>query len=280
MRRWIMFAMAASAVAGPYVASETGVWETGSNWLASDSAPTAGEESTDYLADATDDVVADGAQPADVAPLAEEHLQGDAAGYFADHTVGADDPEQASRTETLKEVSSFRGKNEIPFLDIFRFDINPEWVQDRWPRIATSTPEANLFGMRTPVVTGTRLQDLAGSITWYFDDRRQVQRLRFEGTCGDASDVVAMTTQSFGMEQESAVGKLVFTKRWHNVPRCVVVVEQPPVIDISQVRQRYIVRMEINRPDTRYDLSDEYKALYASTNAKPQSTRPTFGFSR
>lgn len=263
-KRVLLFGAAAAAIGGPYVASETGLWETGSQWVESLSEP--GEPAAELSPDAgaIGDVFASEETPT---------RQGDAAGYFAgssnDEMAPANNAD-AVTTDTLKRIEGFEGRNEIPFLNVFRFDIDPEWVQNRWPRVTTSTPDSHLYGMRTPIVTGTRLRDVAGSITWYFDHTRKVQRLRFEGTTGDVTDVIAMCTQSFDLDQEPATGRYVFTKRWNGSPRSVVVIEQPPVIDVSQPRTRYIVRMEINLPAARYELSPEYQAIYAASNSQAQ----------
>lgn len=264
----MLFAAAATALGGPYVASETGLWEQGSSWLESVNQPSEPAPELNSETDSATDMF--GFHKAEQEPPARE---ADATGYFAGtETANGEVAEDASAvsTDTLRRLSAYRGRNEIPFLNVFRFDINPEWVQNRWPRVTTSTPDAHLFGMRTPIVTGTRLRDVAGSVTWYFDDTRTVQRLRFEGTVGEVNDVVAMVTQSFEMDQEPAVGRLVFTKRWNGTPRSVVVIEQPPVIDAAEPRTRYLVRMEINRPSNRYELSPEYEAIYQAANSKPR----------
>ena len=46
----------------------------------------------------------------------------------------------------------------------------------RWPRV-TTVPQFALAGLRVPLVTGTQIDDLAGSLTYYFDRTDQVQRI-------------------------------------------------------------------------------------------------------
>ncbi len=60
---------------------------------------------------------------------------------------------------------------------MLRFDVTVEWVMQRWPRVSTGLPYLQLQGYRVPLVTGTKVADLAGSLTYYFNARQQVQRI-------------------------------------------------------------------------------------------------------
>src|SRR5262245_51668880 len=44
----------------------------------------------------------------------------------------------------------------------FRFDLTPSWVSSRWPRVSTVLGEPEQLGMRVALVSGTRLDDIAG----------------------------------------------------------------------------------------------------------------------
>ena len=69
--------------------------------------------------------------------------------------------------------------------EVLRFDATVDWVLQRWPRVTTGLPYLQLQGYRVPLVTGTGLADVAGSLTYYFNARQQVQRITFRGTTGD-----------------------------------------------------------------------------------------------
>ena len=62
------------------------------------------------------------------------------------------------------------------FSDLFRFDITPEWVVQNWPRVSSQLAEFSFSGLRVPVVSGTSIHDLAGSLTYYFDSQQRLQR--------------------------------------------------------------------------------------------------------
>ena len=70
----------------------------------------------------------------------------------------------------------------LPGLDeVLSFDRSVEWVMQRWPRVSTGLTYLQLQGYRVPLVTGTGLSDVAGSLTYYFNAGQQVQRITLRG---------------------------------------------------------------------------------------------------
>ena len=47
---------------------------------------------------------------------------------------------------------------------LFRFDLTPPGGVSTWPRVTTRLTDGPLHGLRVPVVTGTNVHDLAGSL--------------------------------------------------------------------------------------------------------------------
>jgi hypothetical protein len=84
------------------------------------------------------------------------------------------------------------------FWEVVRFDLTPNFVVQRWPRVTTSLYEMNLQGLRVPLVTGTESDDLAGSLTYYFNHQRQLQRITFAGTTGDYRRLLQLLTVHYG----------------------------------------------------------------------------------
>jgi len=96
----------------------------------------------------------------------------------------------------------------MPRLDeVLRFDVTVEWVMQRWPRVSTGLPHLRLQGYRVPLVTGTSLSDLAGSLTYYFNARQQVERITLRGATGDPRALLQLL-----------VGRHHFTRRLTNDP--------------------------------------------------------------
>ncbi|MEO8495680.1 MAG: DUF6690 family protein, partial [Planctomycetota bacterium] len=64
---------------------------------------------------------------------------------------------------------------------ILQFNVTPEWIVQRWSRVSTIRSDTGLDGLRVALVTGTNLEDVAGSLTYYFDKQRQLRRVTFDG---------------------------------------------------------------------------------------------------
>lgn len=84
------------------------------------------------------------------------------------------------------------------FWEVLRFDLTPDFVTQRWPRVTTSLSELELQGFRVPLVTGTDTDDLAGSLTYYFNYQRRLQRITFAGTTGDYRRLLYLVTTYYG----------------------------------------------------------------------------------
>jgi hypothetical protein len=99
--------------------------------------------------------------------------------------------------------------------EVFRMDVTKEWVYQRWPRKSTGLAELDLYGIRVPLVTGTQLHDVAGSLTYFFDSAGRVQRISFRGRTGDTTQLVGMVTQRFALtpQQTIAAGEQLYEVR-------------------------------------------------------------------
>ena len=144
---------------------------------------------------------------------------------------------------------------------VLRFDISPEWVTQRWPRVSTVLAEQELEGLRVPLVTGTQIDDLTGSLTYYFDRQRRVQRISFHGHTGDERKLMALVTTQFGMRSEPTLGAGIYVARWNARPMSVVRITYAPVIRAQSPHDRLQVALEINRPSTYYGLSPEFQRI-------------------
>jgi hypothetical protein len=96
------------------------------------------------------------------------------------------------------------GPQVVDLAEVFRFDVSPSWLTQRWPRVMSSRHEGGLLGYRVLLVTGTKESDLAGPLTYYFDTAQQVQRIRFQGTTGDFRPLVRHLTNQFGMVRQQS----------------------------------------------------------------------------
>lgn len=86
----------------------------------------------------------------------------------------------------------------VDLAEVFRFDVTPDWVVLKFPRVTTGLAILQLQGYRVPLVTGTAEDDLVGTLTYYFDAARQVRRITFEGTTGNPNRLLAFLTGYYG----------------------------------------------------------------------------------
>lgn len=172
--------------------------------------------------------------------------------------VGSTVPPAAAATPQTASAANSTAANSLA--EVLRFDVSPGWVMQRWPRV-TTVSQHGLAGLRVPLVTGTQLDDLAGSLTYYFDKTDRVQRIAFQGLTGDDRKLVAIVTAAFGMQPEPTLGGGTYVARWNANPMSALRVSYAPVVRHDRPHSRLEVILEINRPDVLYGLSPEFEQL-------------------
>jgi hypothetical protein len=134
--------------------------------------------------------------------------------------------------------------------ELFRFDITPDWVLARWPRVSTVTNQPELKGYRVPVVTGARPHDLAGSLTYYFNAKQEPQRIIFHGTTGDAEPLAKLMISKFKFRRvsDADAGTLRFQVQWSGKPLSELRVRPAQVVESGEPYRRFEVNLLIERP--------------------------------
>jgi len=145
-------------------------------------------------------------------------------------------------------------------LEMIRFDISPPWVMSRWSRVTPIETEY-FHGLRVAAVTGPNLDDVAGALTFYFDNENTVQRLTFEGTTGDPTRLIAMVKETYHLKQEPSASPGLYLAKWNREAKSVLRLTHGAVVSAEQPHQQYHVQLEINRPAEKYELSPEFQAL-------------------
>lgn len=135
--------------------------------------------------------------------------------------------------------------------DVFRFDVSPAWIMGRWARVTTIPLPPELQGYRVPLVTGPTEHDLAGSLTYYFSTKQEVQRITFVGTTGDPAALVKLLTERFKFAAVASTlpGEYLYQIRWHNQPRSEMRLRMSDVVRADVPLRRFDVDLEINLPD-------------------------------
>ena len=138
----------------------------------------------------------------------------------------------------------------LSLYEVFDMNVSKEWVFQRWPRKSTSLSELGLFGIRVPLVTGTQLHDLAGSLTYLFGADGRVSRISFHGTTGDPTRVAMLATQQYRLQPQPApsVGEQLFQIRHESQVFSELRVRPAAVLWANSPHDSYAVDMELQRP--------------------------------
>ena len=145
--------------------------------------------------------------------------------------------------------------------EVMRFDITPDWVIERFPRVSTVLADMRLKALRVPIVTGTRVDDLAGTLTYYFDGTGKVQRVSMHAFTGDPTRLIGAMTQHYGLVHEPTLEAGVLTKRWNGLPVHFLRLTHSSVVHADALHQKYTVFLELNQPDLPFGLSPEAKRI-------------------
>lgn len=132
----------------------------------------------------------------------------------------------------------------VPIEEVFRLDHTTGWVLGHWPRVSAGLAELDTQGYRVPLVTGGQPDDLAGSLTYYFNKRQQVQRITFFGATGDARRLVSLLALRHGFVRELAADPSLFLYR---------VRENRKVISELRIKPSSIVRSD--SPYSRFEVA-------------------------
>lgn len=151
--------------------------------------------------------------------------------------------------------------------EVVRFDITPAQVTQRFSRVTTVLSNVQMDGLRVPVVTGTLPTDIAGTLTYYFDVNKTVQRIQLYGTTGDPSLIANLMVEYYRLKPEQSLGGQLFTTRWNNRVTSVMHVTPAPVIYAGATNARFAVFLELNQPSSQYALSEEASQTLGQTQA-------------
>lgn len=148
--------------------------------------------------------------------------------------------------------------------EVVRFDVSPSWVPQRFPRVSMVAADPRLDAMRVPLVTGTNPNDLAGTLTYYFDRYKRLQRVTVHALSGDPSRFVAELQHTYQLQQQPSLGGGLYIRKWNGLPTSIVYTAPAPVITADEPYSRYQFFLEINQPGLEYGMSSEAMELLAS----------------
>jgi hypothetical protein len=164
----------------------------------------------------------------------------------------ADDPLHTLQKAAASAVTNMYGPNStapVPMEQAFRFDLTPQWVASRWPRVSTVLGDMQQLGMRVALVSGTRSDDVAGSLTYYFDQHHQLQRITFTGLTADPRRLLATVVTPNGLKSQPTTSAARYIAGDPARPSSEVTVRFLPVIVANTERSQAEVAIDLRRAD-------------------------------
>jgi hypothetical protein len=136
----------------------------------------------------------------------------------------------------------------VSLAEAIRFDVTTAWLLGRWPRVTAGLPEGELQGYRVPLVSGTREDDVAGSLTYYFNSRQVCQKITLVGTTGDPRKITAEVMGRFGLRRQTSddAGLHLYQTRWNGKPVSELTIKAAPVVKASEPLTRYKVNLVLS----------------------------------
>ena len=146
-----------------------------------------------------------------------------------------------------EQVVAVAGPDVLSFGDVFRFDITPQVVAQRWSQVSTGLGNSQLQGHRVPLVTGNDETDLAGSLTYYFDANLKLRRITFLGTTGNPRKLVEFLGKQYGFRhmQTGNARAMTYQVRYRFTGRLKVTPNE--ILDKHLASTNYQVELSLER---------------------------------
>jgi hypothetical protein len=145
---------------------------------------------------------------------------------------------------------------ETPIVDMseaFRFAVSPGWVMQRWPRVSAGLPDPTFHGLRVPLISGMRDDDLAGALTYYFTPSQKCAKIMFSGTTGDPRRLASFMQEKFGFKSYGSdqPGVERYEIRWNGKSHSELLIHPAAVVRSANPLARYEVQLVLSDPSAR-----------------------------
>jgi hypothetical protein len=132
--------------------------------------------------------------------------------------------------------------------EALRLDVTPVWVTSRWTRVGTVVGDTDQMGLRVALVSGVQPNDVAGSLTYYFDQRHQLQKITFTGMTGDESRIITHLMNNFGLRPAPTLTAGLYQAQVGPNKMSTAHVNHLPVVRASATNARRELAIELFRP--------------------------------
>jgi hypothetical protein len=157
-----------------------------------------------------------------------------------------------------------------------RFDVSKDWVYRNWSRKTTTPTDVGLESVRVPLVMGTQLTALAGSLTYNFNTQGQVEHISFRGRTGDPSQLVQLLTRYYQFQPVSAPsGERLYQVADGDGVRSELRLQSEAIQTSNRPQQNIVVELELARPGSPRYLPPHGPALQVpQVESPPVSADP------
>ena len=159
------------------------------------------------------------------------------------------------------QLPQLAGPPGVSLEQLLSFEITQDWITSQWSRITTRLAELDLQGWRVPLARGSDPTDLAGSITYYFDKQRVVQRIVLHGYMANPAELVQLATTRYRMQPVPNNLAELYTSSLDGKTVGAFRIRYAPVIRADVASRRCQILLELNRTGTPYGLSQEFREL-------------------
>ncbi len=207
------------------------------------------------------------------APTSPADAQADLVGKMPPRRVRPQVP-QGPGAALYPTTTPLEGMREMSLQEVFNMNVSKEWVYQQWARKSTALSELGLFGIRVPLVTGTQLHDLAGSLTYFFGNDGKVKRISFRGTTGDTTQLVMLATRQYRLQQQSTpiAGDQLFQVRRKSEVFSELRTRPAPVLWASSPHDSFSVDLDLQSSDATTPLPTRMLPLPVAKTPPPQQT--------
>ena len=155
--------------------------------------------------------------------------------------------------------------------EVLRFDITKDWVYQRWDRKTTALADLDLFGVRVPLVSGTQVHDIAGSLTYFFGGDGRVKRISFRGRTGDTTQLAMLLHQRFGLQAVPSViaGQQLLQARKDSEVISELRTQTAPILWSNTPHESFSVEFELQDPATARPLKPQIASVSTPPAAPP-----------
>lgn len=160
----------------------------------------------------------------------------------------------------------------IPLPLLLSFGVTQDWIRGNWNRVSTRLGELDLQGWRVPYSGGA--DDFVGSVTYYFDRRRQVQRIILHGYTSNPGELVQLAESHYRMTRIPDPVKDVYVAVVDGQPLGGMHCAYASVLNDRMAQEQCEVTLELNRQRSEYGMSYEFEQLLGRSQKANEMLTP------